>query len=82
MKIKMIETRIMPFGVFAQGEQYDTNKNVDLSVGQAKTFVLCGAAANVASSSSGETVQIQEVEEVDPEDGWRKFEKKTKKVKT
>lgn len=50
MIIKMIETRMMPFGVFAEGEQYDTDKAVDLSVGQAKTFILCGAAQEVTTA--------------------------------
>lgn len=44
MKITMIATRIMPFGVFAAGQEYDTTIDVDLTEGQAKTFVLCGAA--------------------------------------
>ena len=47
MTIKMLVTRVMPFGVFAGGESYDTDKVEDLSVGQAKTFVLCGAAQEV-----------------------------------
>jgi len=82
MIIKMIETRIMPFGVFSEGEQYDTETSVDLSVGQAKTFVLCGAAEPIASVVIPSGEQTLDIEEVDPEDGWKKFEVKKKKVKT
>lgn len=52
MIIKMTETRVMPFGVFAANETYDTDKVADLTVGQAKTFVLCGAASEVSSGES------------------------------
>lgn len=53
MIIIMSETRMMPFGVFAANETYDTDMVADLTVGQAKTFVLCGAAQEVIPS--GET---------------------------
>lgn len=53
MKIIMNETRIMPFGVFQAGHDYDSAVTEGLSEGQAKTFVLCGAAQDVIPS--GET---------------------------
>lgn len=59
MKIMMVETRIMPFGVFAGGQVYDTDTHIDLTEGQAKTFVLCGAATEVASLPSGEKLSIK-----------------------
>lgn len=59
MKILMAETRIMPFGVFAEGQTYDTQKDTELTEGQAKTFCLCGAATEVASLPSGDRVSIR-----------------------
>jgi len=59
MNILMTETRIMPFGVFVEGQTYDTQKDTELTEGQARTFCLCGAATEVASLPSGETLSIR-----------------------
>jgi hypothetical protein len=37
----------MPFGVFNRDVIYDTNKDDNLSEGQAKTFILCGSAKDI-----------------------------------
>jgi len=50
MIIKMLETRVMPFGIFADGESYNSETDINLSEGQAKTFVMCGAAQDVIPS--------------------------------
>ena len=51
MKIKMLRQCIMPFGIFSKDMEYDTtNQNDELSMGQAKTFVLCGAAIDITPS--------------------------------
>ena len=55
MIITMNETRVMPFGVFAANETYDTDRVADLTVGQAKTFVLCGAATEMVIPSGAAT---------------------------
>jgi len=47
MVIKMIRTHTIPTGTYNKDCEYDTDKILDLSVGQAKTFVLCGSAIDV-----------------------------------
>ena len=40
MKIKMLESKTMLYGVLIKGYIYDTDEEVMLTVGQAKTFVI------------------------------------------
>jgi hypothetical protein len=47
MVIKMTRTHAMPFGCFNKDEEYDTDRDAELSVGQALTFVACGSAIDV-----------------------------------
>lgn len=52
----MTRTHTMPFGSFAKDEEYDTDRDSELSVGQALTFVACGSAIDVTPKTKSKKV--------------------------